>query len=226
MLLDMKHLKSLGIVLAVFGIVAGAPAQTKSDKPAAPTKKVAAKSTETAGADLELKERRSKARALLISLSSDARTFQDQTLRGRSLARIADALWQVDAEQGRLLFRKAWEAAEVADQESDRKHQEDIRQQKARTGGGYVTSLPPNIRREVLRLAARHDRALGEEFLEKLKAQKIEAANSASTTSPYRLSEALSQRLSVAIELLRAGELERALQFAEYPEHELSFGCA
>jgi len=215
MLLDMKHLKLLGIVLAVFVSVADASAQTKGDKPAAPSKKVATKSTETPAADPELKERRAKARDLLISLSSDARTFQDQTLRGRSLARIADALWQVDAEQGRLLFRKAWEAAEVADQESDRKHQEEIRQQKARTGGGYVTSLPPNIRREVLRLAARHDRALGEEFLEKLKTQKIEAANSASTTSPYRLSEALSQRLSVAIELLRAGELERALQFAE-----------
>ena len=76
--------------------------------------------------------------------------FSDQTLRARSLARIADALWQVDAEQGRLLFRKAWEAAEVADQESDRKLQEEISQQKTRTGGGYAISLPPDLRREVL----------------------------------------------------------------------------
>src|SRR5215510_3707592 len=127
----------------------------------------------------ELKERRARARSLLVALASDARTFHDQTLRARSLARIADALWKVDPEQGRLMFRKAWEAAEVADQESDQKLQEEINQQKARSGGGFAVNTPPNVRREVLRLAAPHDRALGEEFLEKLKQQKLEAANSA-----------------------------------------------
>lgn len=159
------------------------------------------------------KERRARARALLISLSTDARTFRDQTLRARSLARIADALWQVDPEQSRLLFRKAWEAAEAGDQESDQKLQEEIRQQKSRTGGGYAINLPPNLRREVLRLAARRDRMLGEEFLEKFKTQ---AANSAATTNqrPGRLNDALGQRLSVAKELLDAGDAERALQFA------------
>src|SRR4051794_2338717 len=85
-----------------------------------PAKSVAANST-TPTATEELKERRARARSLLVALASDARTFHDQTLRARSLARIADALWKVDAEQGRLMFRKAWEAAEVADQESDQK---------------------------------------------------------------------------------------------------------
>ena len=80
-----------------------------------------AKSAAMTEEELKARERRVRARALLVSLSSDARQFQDQTLRARSLARIADALWRVDAEQGRLLFRKAWEAAEVGDQESDRK---------------------------------------------------------------------------------------------------------
>ncbi len=177
-----------------------------------------AQPAKNAGAETELKERRARARSLLISLSTDARTFHDQTLRARSLARIADALWKVDAEQGRLMFRKAWEAAEVADQESDKKLQEEIRQQQARTGsGGYATNIPPNIRREVLRLAARHDRALSEEFLEKLKVQKLEAATSATTkSSPNRLNEAaLSQRLDVARELMQAGDVDRALQFAE-----------
>jgi hypothetical protein len=182
------------------------PAKTASSKTA---------SVDKASADAEqLRIRRSQARSLLIALSTDARTFRDQTLRARSLARIADALWQVDAEQGRSMFRKAWEAAEIADQESDRKLQEEIQQQKTRTGGGYAISLPPNLRREVLRLAARRDRVLGEEFLEKLKAQKIEAANSA-TQRPGRVNEALSQRLTVARELLQAGEIERALQFAD-----------
>jgi hypothetical protein len=210
-----KSASQVIVVLVILGVVAGVSAQTKTEKQVAPAKKAAAKPTEPTEPDLELKQRRARASALLISLSTDARAFNDQTLRARSLARIADALWQVDEEQGRLLFRKAWEAAEVADQESDRKLQEEIRQQKTRTGGGYAISLPPNIRREVLRLAARRERALGEEFLEKLKAQQLEAGVSTSTSSPYQLSEVLHQRLSVAIELLRSGEVERAVQFAE-----------
>jgi len=140
--------------------------QTAATKQATPPKSVAVNSTpSTDAAAEELKERRARARSLLVALSTDARTFRDQTLRARSLARIADALWKVDPEQGRLMFRKAWEAAEVADQESDQKLQEEINQQKAQTGGGYAINLPPNVRREVLRLAAKHDRALGEEFL-------------------------------------------------------------
>src|SRR6185312_10782290 len=155
------------------------------------SKTAVASPTPSRNADLEIKERRARARSLLISLSTDARTFRDHTLRARSLARIADALWQVDAEQARLLFRKAWEAAEVADQESDRKLQQEIEQQKSKTGGGFAINLPPNLRREVLRLAARHDRALSEEFLEKLKAQKLDAANN--NPRPGRLNnEALS----------------------------------
>jgi hypothetical protein len=180
-----------------------------------PAKSVAANSTTPTKTE-ELKERRARARSLLVALASDARTFHDQTLRARSLARIADALWKVDAEQGRLMFRKAWEAAEVADQESDQKLQDEINQQKARTGGGFAVNSPPNVRREVLRLAAKHDRTLSEEFLEKLKQQKLDAATSATTKpNPNRLSDALSQRLEVARELMQAGDLERAIQFAD-----------
>lgn len=189
------------------------PAQTTEKPPTAATKTSEPKSAALTEVERRERARRVAARSLLMSLSTDARAFNDQTLRARSLARIADALWAVDAEQGRLMFRKAWEAAEGADLESERKLQQEIEQQKARTGGGYATALPPSLRREVLRLAARHDRALGEEFLEKLKAQKLEAANNA--PRPGRLPEALSQRLSVARELLQAGEMERALQFAD-----------
>src|SRR5689334_5529695 len=192
--------------------VLAAHAQTPETKPKAAAPKSAALTEE----ELAQRERRAKARALLVALSSDARTFHDETLRARSLARIADALWQVDAEQGRLLFRKAWDAAEVADLESDKKLQEEIRQQKTRTGGGFAVNLPPNVRREVLRLAARHDRVLGEEFLEKLRVQKLEAAASPiKNTNPNNLNDAMGQRLSVAKELFDNGEVERALQFAE-----------
>lgn len=159
--------------------------------------------------------RRQQARSLLIALSTDARAFHDQMLRARSLARIADALWTVDTEQGRLLFRKAWEAAEVADRDNDLKLQEEIRQQQTKTGrSGYAVTLPPSLRREVLRLAARRDRVLGEEFLEKLKTEKAEAAENAKL-NPGKLNESLSQRLGVARELLSTGDLERALQFAD-----------
>ena len=208
-------MKEFGILLCLLLSANVTHGQTKQQ--AAPAKAAAADSTAAADAELALKERRAKARSLLVSLSSDARAFQDQMLRARSLARIADALWRVDTEQGRLLFRKAWEAAEVADLEGDRKLQEEIAKQKSVTGGGFATNLPPNIRQEVLRLAAKHDRALGEEFLEKYKAQKMEAANAASTAkpNPNRLSDAMAQRIGVASQLLQIGEAERALDFAE-----------
>jgi len=192
-------MKSIGFVLCL--VFSGILAQAQ------PAKNV--------GAETDLKERRARARSLLVSLSTDARTFHDQTLRARSLARIADALWKVDTEQARLMFRKAWEAAEVADQESDKKLQEEINRQRARTGGGYAVETPPNVRREVLRLAAKDDRALGEECLEKLKVQKLEAANSATNPNPNNLSDALQQRLEVASELMQVGELERAIQLAD-----------
>lgn len=212
----MQRKNLIAVVLLGLGFVSFTHAQTTEPKQPAATKTPAAKSAATtdAAAAAALKERRARARSLLIALSSDARTFQNPMLRARSLARIADALWQVDSEQGRLLFRKAWDAAEVADQESDRKLQEEIRQTRERTGGGYAANLPPNVRREVIRLAARHDRALGEEFLEKLKAQKLEQANIPSGSS-NRLTDSMSQRLSVALELLEAGAAERALELAD-----------
>lgn len=200
------------LVLCLLLSAALTHAQTDDNKKTV-AKSETAKTTASNDAALELKERRARARSLLVSLSTDARTFHDQTLRARSLARIADALWTVDAEQGRTLFRKAWEAAEVADQDSDRKLQEEISQQKTRTGGGYAVSLPPNVRREVLQMASRRDRALGEEMLDKLKAQKAEAANNNPQLSG-RTSEAISQRMAVAKDLLVNGEADKALQFA------------
>ena len=208
-------MKQITLLIVMFTAALAAVAQSPEVRSSAPAKPAPSKTAATTDAEQQLKVRRAQARSLLISLSTDARAFQDQTLRARSLARIADALWQVDVEQGRLLFRKAWEAAEFADQESDRKLQEEIQQQKTKTGGGFAVSLPPNVRREVLRLAARRDRVLSEEFLEKLKAQKLEAANAATTPRPGRLNDALNQRLSVARELLQAGDVERAIQFAD-----------
>jgi len=192
-------------------------AQTTEPKPVASSKSAATKTKVNTEAEVKERARREQARSLLVALSTDARTFRDSTLRARSLARIADALWQVDIDQARVMFRKAWEAAESADQENELKKQEDISRQKAKTGGGYVLNSFPNVRREVLGLAARHDRVLSNEFLDKLTAQKLEAANSATNqnTNAGRLPEALSQRLSVSREMLQSGEIDRALEFAD-----------
>ena len=204
-------------VLLLLSISDVAFAQTTEPKPVASSKGASTKPKVNTEAERKERARREQARSLLVALSTDARTFRDSTLRARSLARIADALWQVDTDQARVMFRKAWEAAESADQENELKKQEDINRQKAKTGGGYVLNSFPNVRREVLGLAARHDRVLSNEFLDKLTAQKLEAANSATNqnTNAGRLPEALSQRLSVSREMLQSGEIDRALEFAD-----------
>ena len=150
--------------------------------------------------------------------------FSDSTLRARTQARIADALWNVDSERARTFFRNAWDAAEVADQEGQQRLQEEIRQAKARTGGGYAVATPPDVRREVLRLAAKHDRALGEEFLEKFKQQKEQEATDAKNRSnPFRADESVTQRLGLARQLLEAGDKERALESLERALDDRSF---
>jgi hypothetical protein len=146
------------------------------------------------------RERRAQARALLISLASDVRSFRDQTLRARSLARIADALWGVDADEGRTLFRKSWEAADTADKNPE---------------PNTLGQTPPNLRGEVIKLAARRDRLLAEEFLQRLKSDQPDGKAENSTSSLWALPEALQQRLSLAQSLLRTGDVARALQFAD-----------
>jgi len=164
-----------------------------------------------------IRERRANAQSLLISLAADAGSFRDQKLRARTLARIADVLWDGDPERGRTLFRKAWDAAETADKESQQRLQEEIQQQKAKSGGNAAVSGPPDLRGEVLRLAARRDRALGEEFLGKLKTEKQQEATEAADklrSNPFSAPDAQSQRLNLARQLLDS-DVERALQFAD-----------
>ena len=180
-----------------------ASAQSPAAKPTPPLSNTSRrdKAGAKAEADRAAKERRvEEARLLLISLAGDARSFRDQTLRARSLARIADALWSLDAEQGRALFRRAWEAAEIADES----------QEPYTLGEG-----PPNLRGEVLKLVARRDRLLAEEFLKKLKGDPQETKAENPETDSERLKEALEKRISLARELLGAGDIKAALQFAD-----------
>jgi len=207
-------------LLAIPYIIEAQPA-TKTpanEQPAvAPAKNAAAdsKAARDAEAARLLAERRGQARSLLISLAADARNFSDQTLRARTQARIADALWDVDPERARTMFRNAWDAAEIADADGQRRMREEAQRQKDKTGNSAIVA-PPNLRGEVLRRAARRDRALGEEFLAKLKVEKQQEATEASEGSRAAMDTptAISQRLTLARQLLDA-DVERALQFAD-----------
>jgi len=206
------------VLACVLGPSSFVIAQTGDAKKTGPGKNVTAKNSAAKDPEAEriLRERRANAQSMLLSLAADAGRFDDQTLRARTQARIADVLWSADPERARALFRKAWESAEIVDQEAQRKLQEDIKQQQAK-GGNVAVSGPPNIRGEVLRLAARRDRALGEEFLAKLKVEKerdaTEAADKARSNT-FDSPEALAQRLNLARQLLNSDDVERALQFA------------
>jgi hypothetical protein len=207
-------LSAFACVCAFCATIAAQPAE--ATKPAARTVANNSKAAKDPEAERLMKERRENAQALLISLAADAGRFNDLTLRARTQARIADVLWSADPERARALFRKAWESAEVVDQDAQRKLQEDIKQQQARTGGAVTTS-PPNVRGEVLRLAAKHDRALGEELLGKLRIQQQQDATDNADrlrNNPLDAPEATSQRLNLARQLLDT-DVTRALQFAD-----------
>jgi hypothetical protein len=179
-----------------------------------PNAKADAKTAKTE-AERIAKERRTQARSLLISLASDARSFRDHTLRARSLARIADALWNIDPEQGRTFFRNAWEAAEIADREGQERFslgQERITLSQVRSNQSQVQL---DLRNEVLKLAGRRDRLLAEEFLQRLRADQKETKAENSSPNLWGLSEAAQQRLNLARDLLSTGDIDRALQFAD-----------
>src|SRR5918912_3240334 len=90
-------------------------AQTKKPKP------------NTEEADAEAAQQRTIAISLVTSLADEARSFKDQTRRARVQARAADVLWESDPDRALELFRRAWEAAEVADTEAAKKRAEEMK---------------------------------------------------------------------------------------------------
>ena len=197
---------------------------TVSAQPGGVGKRVAEKTTtappqQTAKeieAERLLREHRAQAQSLLISLATDAGTFLDRRLQARTQSRIADALWETDVDRARSLFRKAWDAAELADAEGQQRMRDEAREQQAKfRGGGYGVTSPPDLRKEVLRLAVKHDAALGEEFLRKVeeKSKGVRAQDDAIGFGDK--DPAATQRLDVARDLLSSGDKERALEFAD-----------
>jgi hypothetical protein len=216
--MNRRSLPALLCLLFLCATAATSVAQPNEANKPAPAKELAGKGKAAVDPEAEriLRERRAQAQSLLISLAADAGSYNDQKLRARTQARIADVLWDADPERARTLFRKAWDAAEIVDQEGLRKMQEDVKQQQAKTGSSAVQG-PPNVRGEVLRLAARRDRTLGEEFLAKLNVEKAREASEAADKAkgdPLSTPEGISQRLGLARQLL-ATDVQRALHFAD-----------
>ena len=96
--------------------------EAKTDGKSVANNSKPAKDAKDPEAERLIKERRDNAQSLLINLAAEAGRFNDQTLRARTQARIADVLWSADPERGRAMFRKAWESAEFVDQESQVPH--------------------------------------------------------------------------------------------------------
>ena len=221
-----SRLSSLLAIPVLFSLAAASSAQDAARKTvsqpqvaAAPLATPAAKTKETsAAAKARIEQKKALGVSLLVSLANDARNYQDQKLRARTLSRIADALWEPDPEQGRALFRKAWDAADAADQDTARKLNEERQRQQANNPDGPIAlGGGPDLRAEVLRLAAKRDRALGEELLDRLKeARKQEATDvsSPAPTNPLDASSAIKKRLRLASQLLES-DVERSLQFAD-----------
>lgn len=188
--------------------------QTKSE-----AKKDESEANKLTEAALIQAQRRAFAISLVMSLADEARSYRDLALRPRVLARAADMLWDADSDAARTQFRRAWEAAEKADavDETTPQTKDGLTGMVialGRTGGG-------DLRSEVLTLAARRDRALGEEFLAKLTEQTNrearEATSNASAQSAndsWSTSQAASKRLILARRLLDEDQIERALEFA------------
>jgi hypothetical protein len=190
---------------------------TIAQQPAQQPKKTQPK--KAADSDPMAEVRRASAVSLITSLAEEAHTFRNPALGARVQARAADALWDSEPERARSLFRRAWDAAESADREAE---QVDDGDRRSRPAGSS------SVRREVVGLAAKRDRALGEEFLSKMdESRKAEDASSPTSPSapnaqtpnaerfnPDDPPASMAQRLSLAQQLLEDGDTERALLFA------------
>ena len=95
-------LLSLVCVFAFSAAIIAQPAE--ANKPATKNVTNTPKTAKDAEAERVLKERRDNAQSLLLSLASDAGRFNDQTLRARTQARIADVLWTADPDRAGALI--------------------------------------------------------------------------------------------------------------------------
>ena len=174
------------------------------------------KKVKTEAADPEAEQRREIAVSLLTTLADESRSFKDQTRRARVQARTADVLWDTDQERARELFRRAWDSADAADTEAARQRAEDVKRMEA-SGEPVVLRGGLNLRNEVLRIVAKRDYKLTEEFLKifdeaNAKAREEESANARRNRFPEQVGSA--RRLELARRLVEEGDVERGWEYA------------
>ncbi|MFL6336404.1 MAG: hypothetical protein ACJ754_24135 [Pyrinomonadaceae bacterium] len=225
-----RHARLLAFALCVSSLNAPAAVSAQTPAPVAGTaqkRPAAAKQPKGETADPMAEVRRASAISLVSTLADEARTYSEPALRARVQARAADALWDTDKEKARQLFRRAWEAAEAADRDAANPSDAERRRRAVAQGGAGARGLL-NMRREVVILAARRDREMGEEFLSKLDESRKEESGASATNAPQvpvqtneqRINPdnpppAMQQRLNLAQQLLDEGNVEQALQFAD-----------
>ena len=125
-------------------------------------------------------------------------------------------MWETDSEKARTLFRRAWDEAKAGDAETAKREAEEF-QRLHKAGGGFLMRRPRDLRSEVLHLAAKRDRNLGEEFLKKLEEtseRETKETADRSRIDPASAPVAAAKRIQLARRLLDDGEIERAIQFA------------
>jgi hypothetical protein len=187
-------------------------------RPALQEKQTKAKPAKPKAEELEeaVAQRRAVAISLVTTLAAEARSFHDQTRRARVQARAADVLWEADPERSRELFRRAWDAAETADSDTAKLQSEEMRKLRA-DGGPVAMSGRPDVRSEVLRLVAKRDRMLGEQFLQALDEANERETNDAAADlrrNAMAAGPGASKRLQLARRLLEDGDADRAMEFA------------
>lgn len=209
----LKLISHLCLFALPFSILAQTTTQNKLETRI--NEKEAGKSPDTPSLE---SQQRAFAISLVTSLADEARNYHDRALRPRVLARAADTLWDADSDAARVLFRRAWEAAEKGDAEELTLKTDGVPQKAAEMVTALRRSTGYDLRQDVLTLAARRDQKLGEEFLSKLKKDASDESSQSKSGSESQPatdnSEAVSKRLNLANKLLDQGEVERALEFS------------
>lgn len=209
-------LRLLVVLLALLLPISSPLAIRNQEKQSKSSKTRTAEKPKSDEVDFDAAQQRTVAISLVTALADEARSFKDQTRRARVQARAADVLWDSDPERARDLFRRAWEAAEIADTDTAGPRADELKRMETE-GGPVVLRGRPELRSEVLRIVARRDRKLGEQFLKKLdednaRESEEESDRARRNNSPSDLGS--SKRLQLARRLVEDGDVERAMQFA------------
>ncbi len=197
------------LVFALPALNVLAQQQLKRDRPHAK------RTTATAAENAALaQKRRAQGVSLLDETANAARSFASLDDRVMIQTLAADAMWTINPERARAIFRRAWEAATAADQDES---EESARDDGAQTKVGAL--LFTESRDEVIAKAATRDSSLAEVFLKELSQEKADEQSTLPTqptrrTSWGQLSANGTRRLALALDLLKRRDYDHAAQIA------------